>query len=613
MIIISPIFSFLGHYSLGEGLIAISFFCQIWVFLPVTELMIFVTWKIVTSLFENMWDMKNNEILFFISNLRNFALECDQKQRYWMYKLIVFLLSSFLVLLSICIVLFTLFEVGSARYPLFIVLFYSVCFCIYKVFLIQFQCWKGLFTTTQDGSDIGDLSQSSDNDTTQKNKNEDTESSVVKLKIWHRFIDDPECNPLYSLPLVRDYVEPSCFGSITVIFLLFVFLFCLVVNINLLIQRFSFGFFFGLVFSIYSAPFLLQFNIFKLFIKRSKFEKHQEMKKIFSMTFIVVTILLAISIFFIIFVNIPNLHFPGQLEYIKPANQTNNTLPSRVSVCNHMFGSFDIFQMIGFSTMIYEIGRNDTIYDNTIKYLFGNSSESIFITKHVNNTFPGKFVHLKHIPSDTEVIMIRGLHNSAEWFLAADLMGRVQIPEIVYSQIPGFGIILPYVEDIILKICEVIRTMFDYRPLVTYYTDPLIEYVSSLDFGTIRKLYFIGHNNGGVFAKMLSMKFGKEAFSVGGSVFSTSIYDVGIDTSRQQLVTNIVSERDFLSSVDNSLGTNYIIPTVNDIFERNCMYSIFCMLTVGCNQTSRFENYCTQVVGMDRYNRMTQYYSSNTF
>ena len=95
------------------------------------------------------------------------------------------------------------------------------------------------------------------------------------------------------------------------------------------------------------------------------------------------------------------------------------------------------------------------------------------------------------------------------------------------------------VEDIILKICEVIRTMFDHRPLVTYYTDPLIEYVSSLDFGTIRKLNFICHNNDGVFAKMLSMKFGKEAFSVGGSVFSTSIYDIGIDTSRQQLVTNI--------------------------------------------------------------------------
>jgi len=609
MIIVSPIFSFLGHISLGETLVSISGFCQIWVFLPVTELMIYVTWKIVIAILENISEMKNHEILRFVTIMKEFSLRCFKENRvFLMYSSIIIQYLVFFFV-STCVILFTILEVRIAGYPLFAIMLYSVCFCLFKVFLIQFQCWRGLLTNN---AEISELDTSCDNsfDDDLMNNAENIESSMVKLNLWHKYIDDPECNPFYALPFVKISVETTFMWSFSITIVFIMFLFCLFVNIKLLTERFSFAFLIGTIFFVYSAPFMLQFNFFKLFVKRSKFERHQEMKQMFIKTFAIVSTILFMIIIFIILINIPNQYFPQQLEYIPPVNPNVNSSKNRMSsICNDRFGEFDVFQMIGFSTLIYEIERNDTIFENTIKYLYGDTVQNLFSIQHINNTYPGKFSHMIHISSNTSIINIRGLHSAAEWVLVADLIGGYRIPELLYSHIPGFQIILPYVEQLMVEIFEFTRYMFDYRPLVTYYTDPLISYVESQHFQKTDKVFFVGHNNGGVFAKMLSMKFGHESFSVGGSsALSTSIQSLGIDPMKQQLITNLISEKDFLTTSDNQLGTNYIIPTVNAVFERNCMYTIFCMLSVGCNQTNRFENYCYQILGPERYGRMNKYF-----
>jgi len=616
MIIISPVFAFLGHSALKEVFVSIACFCQIWVFLPVIELMVYVTWKILMSILEDFTEMKNHEIMIFISILRDYCIHHYKDKR---KKAMAALLGQYLIFIItvLCIVYFGILEKSFAGYPLLVILLFSVGFCLYKVFLVQFQCWKGLFVRTNEDSELGDISNPENsviaaNLIDPENIKKEFQNSLVKLKIWRNYIDDSECNPFYALPFVSNKVESTFMWSLSITLVFIMFMFCLIVNIKLLFERFSFSFLIGIIFFVYSAPFLLQFNFFKLFVKKGKFERHQEMKQVFIITFTVISAILLLVIIFIILVNIPNLRLPEQMEYYPPDDPVNTSQVHKhklSAVCSSKFGPFDIFQMIGFSTIAYEISRNESIYNTTLRYFYGDDWDTILNVKFLYNTPPAKFAHFIHPETQTHIITIRGLNEAPEWALLADLIGGYKIPELLYSHIPGFELILPYVEQLMVEIFEFTRYMFDYRPLVTYYTDPLISYVESQHFQKTDKVFFVGHNNGGVFAKMLSMKFGHESFSVGGShSMSTTIQGFGIDPVQQQLVTNIISERDFLTATDDSLGTNYILPTVSPVFERNCMYSKFCILSIACDQVNRFNYYCLQTVGMTRYQKMKEYF-----
>ena len=304
---------------------------------------------------------------------------------------------------------------------------------------------------------------------------------------------------------------------------------------------------------------------------------------------------------------------PHGLRYLPENSSIPNNNQSRLhklsAICSAEYESMSLFQVLSLITTSYNSENCRMSFNNSLKYFFGENWHTILIEKNFIKNGPISFVHFYYIPSNTDILAIRGIHGAPDWALLADLIANQQIPDLIYQYIPGINIILDYIQPLLLKVYEISRQIFDHRPLLFYYTDYLIDYVEKQNWTEKSKVLFVGHSVGGVLAKLLTVKYSHESIAVGSAkVMVPYIMNLGVKSQEMRLVSNILSEGDLLSRIDFSHGTNFIIPTIASILMRNCAFGVLCMTSIACSKGHLVEGFCNQTIGNNLFLQMNSYW-----
>ena len=286
------------------------------------------------------------------------------------------------------------------------------------------------------------------------------------------------------------------------------------------------------------------------------------------------------------------------LEYIPNSNTSDLYIIN--DICTRNYEGISMIDAFGLSLGPYDIERNYTIFDNQMKYFFGENWKDFikYEVHYVNKQTP--FI-IYTINESVIVYGFRGFSSGSEFSLQIEMFTVQYVLPFFQDIVPFYEFMIDYFIDFYAKFAHNFgNQFFDPIAMSSLFLDPIEEIYQSKNYDKDTKILFTGINIGGLFSKTLAMINKKQGIGfISFPVFNDYLqnyFDFEDDDSIY--ITNVYNYNGLYSMQEPNLATNIGIPQNEHQFsvDTDSVYKTFCTIAEMCGEGPKFSNYCSSTV-----------------
>ena len=288
----------------------------------------------------------------------------------------------------------------------------------------------------------------------------------------------------------------------------------------------------------------------------------------------------------------------NNLDYIR-----NNTVLDKMvfnEACFYNYENLSLIDAYGLALGPYDVNRNYTIFDNQMKYFFGENWEQNiqYEVHYINKQTP--FI-IYTINNSLVVYGFRGFSSGSELALQIEMFAIQYVVPFFQDIVPFYEFMIDYFIDFYAKFAHNFgNQFFDPIAMSSLFLDPIEEIYKSKNYDKDTKILFTGINIGGLFSKTLAMINKKQGIGfISFPVFNDYLqnyFDFEDDDSIY--ITNVYNYNGLYSMQEPNLATNIGIPQNEHQFsvDTDSVYKTFCTIAEMCGEGPKFSNYCSSTV-----------------
>jgi hypothetical protein len=336
------------------------------------------------------------------------------------------------------------------------------------------------------------------------------------------------------------------------------------------------------------------------------------------------TILALLSIITAIVVGVavsPQLYRWQVTELASPSSNWNSTLEfdPGFDVCRNSRLGLSLVDLAGFALGPYQRGR-DAVADAQMQHFFGANWKADFdVTplavelKHLSawgseRTESGSFPFdvVTQLSTGERIVAFRGFSSSAEFAFQLELIATKYLMPVVEDLLPFYGLISEHMLGYFLQGGHLFGYYF-FRPIG--YSDAFVEPIrDALEAAKVTKAVFVGFNTGGVLAKLLGATSRNPGIGLWGlPLFLPHLeHRWELETIDSEFTTTVSNQGGLFAIPENGEGVpNLGIPWVSiGLLEHDTILQSLCTLAEMCGQHPRLGEFCGQVIGADKVEKI---------
>ena len=298
----------------------------------------------------------------------------------------------------------------------------------------------------------------------------------------------------------------------------------------------------------------------------------------------------------------------NNLDYIR-----NNTVLDKMvfnEACFYNYENLSLIDAYGLALGPYDVNRNYTIFDNQMKYFFGENWEQNiqYEVHYINKQTP--FI-IYTINNSLVVYGFRGFSSGSELALQIEMFAIQYVVPFFQDIVPLYSVFVDYFIDLYAKFAHNFgNQFFDPVSMSTVFIHPIEDIYNSKNYPENTKIVFTGINIGGLFSKTIGMITKKQGISFISfpSFNDYFLHSFDFSDDDAMYITNVYNYNGFWALQEPEVASNIGIPWVenSELIRSDSVYRTFCTIAEMCGKGPRFSHFCSTVV--DDYNDIVEYF-----
>ena len=274
-------------------------------------------------------------------------------------------------------------------------------------------------------------------------------------------------------------------------------------------------------------------------------------------------------------------------------------------ICRVNVSGLDMTQMSAFAEAAYieNLTTDSQELDNLLSTFFDkdwkNYIEVIPDVQEVDWTH-GQIGHFRYTKDgqNLHIVSIRGTTNTIDVMADVELWASSFIMNVLKATIPIFH---GYADDSRLFLgyaMHLPRYMFNHLSLINGYISLIYDFVSQMKVENGMEIVLTGHSLGGGLAKLISSMTGYQAISYSGpGITALAAFYQWEDEHIIDSFVNIVPQLDPVPMVDQSTGSDFLIPCQSGMIACHNILRTMCMLATLCGTYTEHYDWCYANLG----------------
>jgi hypothetical protein len=423
-------------------------------------------------------------------------------------------------------------------------------------------------------------------------EDEDSQEEWVFVSLWMSYAKD-----LGAGPLQFHRASPN-FAIHVVITLLFAGL--VVLNIVIMARHFSWIYLLSSLVTWVSFPFLIRFNVFKIF-RKPNYEHHPKFLKCGRILLAVHGVFFAFSLIVIMtaIVSAPKRNAKHDFISSGTVPVINLSWASEMpTVCSTQFHSLSILQYAGIAEAPHDASCGEQFFMNKLTLMLGgNWSETFEVIRTVTTPF-AVFQHIRSHTENLDIIAIAGKDPLSDNLLVSSIATLYWIPEEIFSKLPFAELFYAGMLEVIISWLNVLADLYSPRRLMSAYSDPLKEYIQGI-LAPDKRLLLVGSAAGGAVAKVLGVHFSIQAIVYNSPEMRFWLMD---NLSKPSTALSVVRNVLIMGQTNAGSETGAMVEYIPfDHFPMNPASSsaVICTLAIQCRVSEHFQSFCEQSLPAD--------------
>jgi len=294
---------------------------------------------------------------------------------------------------------------------------------------------------------------------------------------------------------------------------------------------------------------------------------------------------------------------PKLLTDLNYSEETRNNLgPHNNWMCGIEVGGWSLLELAGLS-MAGQTISDPAITNQTLQYLLGNSGWEIDDFGR-NQTIPLILIQRN---SSQPVLVIQGIVRRRSVGMVIENILGYYFEKFVEAMIPFFGWTRElFLSDFPRLACRwFIDAFIGFMDISSRVFSESQEIAEQVEGETGEFPLFVGHMNGGLIAKALSVHNKGQSIAFESQDLGSSLLIARVKTNdwSGNEILNIHSDDSFFAFPEFGLSQNVKLPTYHAFWAFVTPYQTFCVIAAGCADDDRYDHICTTMVGKCEYAR----------
>ena len=359
------------------------------------------------------------------------------------------------------------------------------------------------------------------------------------------------------------------------------------------------------ILSVYMMPLVMSGNVTVLFTKWQQLGNHIRRIKVVTVVFYVI-----VFVVFGIYTGLMNsLWDPYVLENFAhqdvAESSINASLPA--SMCSAAVGGWSIFELAGLS-MIPSFRTNPELIKNVTASLFG-SNETLKINCESLKLLD--FCEIYRDDVSSEVIAYQSLTTKQHLSVLIESVTGYWFSKGVSAIVPFYSVTNSmFLQKILDPLAwEFGAATLGFSSLSQKMYEDVVRVKARIQENASAPL-FTGHTPGGLAAKFstaLLMSSHIPAYSVAfesptltSSQVAQEVFGL-FGNPGSYYMYNIYSDLSLFSFSEQNITVNIRMPQSQSVFDLSNVYDTFCLIAAGCAETDRYDRFCVETIGRDKY------------
>jgi hypothetical protein len=574
--LLAPYFALISAIGLKDPYLIIGSILTLFIFYPYFELLIAAPIGIYaeTRNFKSFWYL--SPVHWAIKGLE-YAITVMQDKT--CLALFIVMIATLFVGTLIVIILILLSSVPLwSAYAILLLLAEPICFAVWTIARVIFHSWvyfiypsKMIHFTKEE---------------------EESKNEWTLIWMWENYAKDMRAGPL-----VYRRASPDFFIHIIVTILL-----CALVLLNILIMIHNFSWIYCLSSIIIwlSFPFLIRFNLVKIFRKQN-YTYHQKFLKCGR-------ILLGIqaTLFFLLLIFIGTAITSGSKEnagqdFISSGNipVINQSFAAELpTICTTQFQNLSMLQFAGIAQTPEDSKFGDTFVANKLRLVLGRAWNETFEIIRTGTTDHAIFQHFRWRTNPFDLMVVTGKDTLSDNLLRLSIAQLYQLPEDIFLVIPFAKGIYDGMLRITVDVFSFLVDLYTPRRLISAYADPLHDYINDI-LASGRQVLLIGTGAGGGVAKSLGMHLLIKTIAYDSPVIRSWLLHNRTDVSFEVGFAHNIMIMDQEYAGSETGATAEYIPFDNFPMNPASQSAVICVMGIQCRLYDHFRDFCEKTLPDD--------------